>query len=122
MERRGMSLSDKSEPKAKTVWVCPQCGWVRPEDTRSRNCGKCNSTLVPKIIKAEDCISEERAATNIIGFTEEYRNKYWRKCRYGKDLRDCPGYYSLEQKGEFQIYCKANNKPCDAKWTGEKDE
>jgi hypothetical protein len=83
---------------------------------------------MPKIVK-EDC--ELNPAHYIKGYTEEYKNRNWRKCRYGHDLRDCPGYYtmkhSLETKtgGEWLIYvtyCKADNKPCDAKWMGDKDE
>jgi len=133
----------ESEPKVKTIWVCPSCGWQRPEGFSSRNCGKCNATLVPKIVK-EDC--ELNPVRYIKGYTEEYRNRNWIKCRFGKDLRDCPGYYSLEKhdfmtvplalvegktagealelykKGDFVIFCKTDSKPCDAKWIGEKDE
>jgi hypothetical protein len=48
------SESDKSEPKTKTIWICPKCGWVRPENFSSKNCGKCGSTLITKVVK-EDC-------------------------------------------------------------------
>lgn len=109
----------ESEPKVKTIYVCPQCGWVRPEGFSSHNCGKCNATLMPKIVK-EDC--ELDPAHYIIEYTEEYRNRNWRKCRYGNDLRDCPGYFSLqEDDGTFTIYCEADKKPCDAKWRGDTD-
>ena len=113
-----MSESDKSEPKVKTIWVCPSCGWVRPKGFSSHNCGKCNATLVPKIVK-EDC--ELDPARYIVEYTKEYKNRNWVKCRYGKDLRDCPGYHSKNVNGEFVIFCKADNQPCSAKWMGDKD-
>jgi len=75
---------------------------------------------VPKIVK-EDC--ELDPTRYIREYTEEYKNRNWRKCRYGKDLRDCPGYYSqMSTGGQFIIYCKADNKPCDAKWMGDKEQ
>ena len=124
-----MSLSDKSEPKFKTIWICPQCGWLKPEPHnkhggcfKSKTCGKCNSSLVPKIVKIEDCSTEQRYVHNLVGYTEEYRDKYWRKCRYGKDLRDCLEYHSKNVNGELVIFCKDDDAPCDAKWIGEKDE
>lgn len=72
----------------------------------------------------------------IVEYTEEYRNKHWKKCRYGKDLRNCgewkwnengqlewiSGYYSKFEDGEWHIYCRKDDKPCDAEWTGDKDE
>jgi len=113
------SESDKSEPKVKTIWICPKCGWVRPpKGFSSRNCGKCNATLVPKIVK-EDC--ELNPAHYIIEYTEEYKNRNWIKCRYRKDLRDCPGYHSKNVNGKFVIFCKHDNEPCNAKWLGEKE-
>jgi len=44
----------KSEPKVKTVCICPQCGWVRPADFSSHKCAKCGATLITKVIR-EDC-------------------------------------------------------------------
>jgi len=40
-----------SEPELKTIHLCPKCGWVRPEDVKSIRCIKCNSIIVPKVIK-----------------------------------------------------------------------
>ena len=114
-----MSKSSESEPKVKTVWVCPQCGWQRPEGFSSRNCGKCNATLVPKIVK-EDC--ELDPAHYIKGYTEEYRNKRWIPCtRYGLDPRTCGSLHAV-WKGRKGKICGRDSKNCDATWTGEKDE
>jgi hypothetical protein len=67
-------------------------------------------------------MSESKLTHYIVGYTEEYREKNWRKCRFGKDLRACPGYFSLlEEDGKFHIHCKSDKKPCDAKWQGDKD-
>ena len=111
-ENREMSLS---EPKVKTIWVCPQCGWVKPTKLSCHSCGKCNATLVPKIVKVEDC--ELDPAHYIKSFTEEYKNRNWHQCRYGKDLRTCLEYHSKNVNGKFVIFCK-DDEPCDAKWTG----
>jgi len=55
----------ESEPKTKTIWVCPQCGWVRPNGYSSKNCGKCGATLIRKIVK-EDCPpTEMQIASNV---------------------------------------------------------
>jgi hypothetical protein len=116
-----MSKSE-SEPKVKTIWICPKCGWVRPPKYfQSRNCEKCNSSLVPKIVKAENCISEEKAARNIIGYTDEYRDAHWHQCtRYNEDPRTCGSLHAVWKGREGKI-CGRDSKDCDAKWTGEKE-
>jgi hypothetical protein len=57
----------------------------------------------------------------ILGFTREYQDARWVKCRYGKDLRDCLEYHSKNVNGKFVIFCKKDDAPCDAKWTGDRD-
>lgn len=136
----------ESEPKVKTIYVCPQCGWQRPKGFSSHNCGKCNATLMPKIVKVVDCavdpdelqlmdecnkpwVQAWKKATDceldpahyIKGFTEEYRNRNWHKCRYQKDLRNCLEYHSKNVNGKLVIFCKADNQPCNAKWMGDKE-
>lgn len=69
--------------------------------------------------------------TRIVGFTEEYRSRNWRQCRFKKDLRNCgtwagstfvSGYFSKKVDGQFVIFCMCDRKVCDAQWVGDTDE
>ena len=70
----------------------------------------------------------------IVEYTEEYRNKHWRKCRFGRDLRNCGewveengmliykvGYYSKKIGDKYVIFCERDNERCDCEWTGDRD-
>jgi hypothetical protein len=56
------------------------------------------------------------------GFTKEYRDKHWQKCRYGLDPRTCESaYYPKGKATEFimqnrQPLCSKDNLECDARW------
>lgn len=76
-------------------------------------------------------------------FTKEYRDKHWRKCRFGCDLRNCgtegrdtDGFRkNIEEQlrtdpksvivlsqphsgpdNPYLVYCERDGKPCDASW------
>jgi len=115
-----------SSPNYRIIYRCPKCGWTKTKHWKTKKCPKCGTLLKPITIK-----------NPIIEYTDEYRDKHWIKCRYGKDLRDCGewklnpktgqlewkcGYYSKKVNGKWFHFCKKDNKKCDAKWTGEKDE
>ena len=56
---------------------------------------------------------------NESGFTEEYRDRHWQKCRYGIDPRSCvsafiPKGRSLTDRN--QAVCETDQADCDARW------
>lgn len=77
-------------------------------------------------------VSESKSV--VIGFTESYRDKHWRPCRFAIDPRKCKCYIcicSLAVAREKAIangcgcyarrldetpICLKDYKPCDARW------
>lgn len=71
-------------------------------------------------------------------YTKSYRNKHWRKCRFGLDPRKCGGWKLKEgadgtketdwfwhgcyatrtrdSDGELHNYCMIDDQRCDAQW------
>lgn len=103
------------------IYRCSRCGWVKPKNSRCQHCPKCGGTLKPVVVKKKV-------------YDDAYRDKHWKKCRHGEDLRTCGtwvwengqyvykvGYYSKKVNGEYVIFCKLDGKPCDCEWTGDRD-
>jgi hypothetical protein len=50
---KGEKTVEVSEPELKTIYVCSNCGWTRPEGVKSAQCGKCSTILIPKVIEVD---------------------------------------------------------------------
>lgn len=68
----------------------------------------------------------------IVGFTKEYQDAHWCKCRFGLDPRSCgrwimqngkmfwvDGCFATSKRdsdGELHNYCMRDDQRCDARW------
>ena len=42
------------------IYKCPKCGWVRPEDSSARTCGRCGTILVKVAVVRKKLKSESK--------------------------------------------------------------
>ena len=48
-------------------------------------------------------------------FTEEFRDRHWKKCRYAEDPRTCGKCYDDKETHTRRI-CAFDGVDCDARW------
>lgn len=67
-------------------------------------------------------MSEDKQLTRALKalYTDEYRDKHWKKCRFSDDPRTCGSLHHVWKGKEGQI-CGRDSKDCDAEWTGDKN-
>jgi len=62
----------------------------------------------------------ERRIVEKAVYTDTYRNKNWKPCRYRTDPRTCDSLHAVWKGREGKI-CGRDSKDCDAEWIGDKD-